>query len=99
MLADAVVSAEGRPMNYVYERHSERRARTKNEIGIHSVRGGTIVGEHDVIFAGEDEVITVSHSAGSRKIFATGALKAALFISDKKPGIYTMQDLINEVNI
>lgn len=99
MLADAVVSGEERPMKHIYERHSERRARTKDEIGIHSVRGGTIVGEHDVIFAGEDEVITVSHSAGSRKIFAAGALKAALFISDKKSGIYTMRDLINEVNL
>ncbi|MBE6897041.1 MAG: 4-hydroxy-tetrahydrodipicolinate reductase [Ruminococcaceae bacterium] len=95
MLADSVVEADDRQFNYVYDRHSERRARQKNEIGIHSVRGGTIVGEHDVIFAGEDEVITISHSAGSRKIFAFGALRAALFISDKPSGLYKMSDTID----
>jgi len=94
MLADSVVEAESRQFDYTYNRHSERRTRSKNEIGIHSVRGGTIVGEHDVIFAGEDEVITISHSAGSRKIFAYGALKAALFLTDKTAGLYTMKDLI-----
>ena len=81
-------------MQCVYDRHSERRKRTTSEIGIHSIRGGTIVGEHDVIFAGEDEVITISHSAGSRKIFAIGAMKAAVFISDKPAGLYTMHDMI-----
>lgn len=94
MLADAVTEAENRPMQCVYDRHSERRKRTTSEIGIHSIRGGTIVGEHDVIFAGEDEVITISHSAGSRKIFAIGAMKAAVFISDKPAGLYTMHDMI-----
>ncbi len=95
MLADAVTEAENRPMKRIYERYSERRKRTNSEIGIHSVRGGTIVGEHDVIFAGDDEVITISHSAGSRKIFAIGALKAAVFISDKPAGLYSMQDMID----
>lgn len=94
MLADAVTEAENRPMQCVYDRHSERRKRTTSEIGIHSIRAGTIVGEHDVIFAGEDEVITISHSAGSRKIFAIGAMKAAVFISDKPAGLYTMHDMI-----
>lgn len=94
MLADTVTEAENRPMQCVYDRHSERRKRTTSEIGIHSIRGGTIVGEHDVIFAGEDEVITISHSAGSRKIFAIGAMKAAVFISDKPAGLYTMHDMI-----
>jgi 4-hydroxy-tetrahydrodipicolinate reductase len=94
MLADAVTEAENRPMNRVFDRSCERRARSKNDIGIHSVRGGTIVGEHDVIFAGEDEVITISHSAGSRRIFANGALRAALFINGKPAGLYTMRDLI-----
>ena len=95
MLADSVAEADERELQYVYDRHSERRPRSKNEIGIHSVRGGTIVGEHDVIFAGEDEVITISHSAGSRKIFAFGALRAALFISDKSAGMYSMKDTID----
>ena len=94
LLADSVATAENRKMDYIYDRHSERRSRTKDEIGIHSVRGGTIVGEHDVIFAGEDEVITISHSAGSRKIFAFGALKAAVFLSDKSSGLFNMQDII-----
>ena len=70
-------------------------ARTKNEIGIHSVRGGTIVGEHDVIFAGRDEVVTVSHSAYSREVFATGAIKAAKFISNKPAGLYDMNSIMN----
>ena len=69
------------------------RKRAKNEIGIHSIRGGTIVGEHEVIFAGNDEVFEIKHSAASRDIFASGALKAAKFLSDKKAGYYTMSDL------
>ncbi len=96
MLADSVCEADDRRFQYVYNRHSERRPRSQNEIGIHSVRGGSIVGEHDVIFAGEDEVITISHSAGSRKIFAFGALRAALFIADKPAGLYSMKDTIDQ---
>ena len=93
MLADAVSSVrEG--TEYVYDRHDVRRERGENEIGIHSVRGGTIVGEHSVIFAGRDEVITLSHSAGSRDLFAAGALKAAEFVSGAAPGLYTMADAI-----
>ena len=80
---------------YVYDRHTERRAREQNEIGIHSVRGGTIVGEHEVIFAGFNETITLSHSALSREIFANGAIKAAAYITTKPAGLYNMSDLIN----
>ena len=64
------------------------------EIGIHSVRGGTIVGEHEVIFAGTDEVIRISHSAYSRDVFATGAVRAALFAADAKPGMYSMKEML-----
>ena len=74
-----------------------RRERVSSEIGISSIRGGTIVGEHSVIFAGNDEVITLSHSAGSRSLFATGAIKAAVFIADKKSGFYTMSDVIDSL--
>lgn len=64
------------------------------EIGISAVRGGTIVGDHDVIFAGTDEVITFSHTAYSKAIFGKGALQAALFLAGKEPGLYDMQDVI-----
>lgn len=93
MLADAVSSVR-EDAEYVYDRHDVRREREENEIGIHSIRGGTIVGEHSVIFAGRDEVITLSHSAGSRDLFAAGALKAAEFVSEAAPGLYTMADAI-----
>lgn len=93
MLADAAREVR-EDAEYIYDRHSVRREREKREIGIHSVRGGTIVGEHSVIFAGHDEVITLSHSAGSRDLFAAGAIKAALFVRDAKPMYYTMNDVV-----
>ena len=68
----------------------------KKEIGIHSIRGGNIVGEHEIIFAGTDEVLTISHSARSKAVFAAGALNAAVFISGKEPGMYDMSDLISD---
>ena len=82
---------------FEYDRHSKREKRHSNEIGIHSVRGGTIVGEHEVIFAGNDEVIELSHHAASKEIFAVGAIKAAKFIHNKQPGFYNMDNLISEV--
>ncbi len=91
MIADAI--SEGN-MSYVFDRHSISKKRGENEIGFSSVRGGTIVGEHDVIFAGRDEVITLSHSAFSRSVFATGALNAAVFLAGAAPGLYSMKDLI-----
>lgn len=94
MLANAVNGELGDKYQYEYDRHSRRMARPKNEIGIHSVRGGTIVGEHDVIFAGRDEVITLSHAAASREVFATGAVKAAAFICGKSAGLYDMSDVV-----
>ncbi len=95
MLADAICDETGTDFNYKYNRHDEKQKRTKNEIGIHSVRGGTIVGEHEVIFAGRDEVITLSHSARSKEVFANGAVNAALFMADKTNGLYSMEDMIN----
>lgn len=94
LLADAVCEEFDEPLKYEYDRHSKREKRTQNEIGIHSVRGGTIVGEHDVIFAGRDEIITLSHSARSKEIFAVGAVNAAVFMADKQSGLYSMKDLI-----
>ena len=95
MLADAICEEIDEPVKYEYDRHSKREKRTKNEIGIHSVRGGTIVGEHEIIFAGRDEIITLSHSARSKEIFAVGAVNAAVFMSGKDSGMYSMKDLID----
>lgn len=94
MLADAVSEEFDKPMKYEYDRHSKREKRTKNEIGMHSVRGGTIVGEHEIIFAGRDEIITLSHSARSKEIFAVGAVNAAVFMNGKTKGVYSMKDMI-----
>ena len=95
MLADCIKESTAGEHPYVYDRHAERRKRATGEIGIHAVRGGTIVGEHDVLFAGKDEVITLSHSATSREVFATGAMRAAHFMQGKPAGFYNMDDVIN----
>jgi len=92
-IADAIADTAKDNKNYVYDRHSVRRKRSKDEIGIHAVRGGTIVGEHDVIFAGTDEIIEIKHTAMSKEIFAVGAVKAAKFMAGKPSGYYTMTDL------
>jgi 4-hydroxy-tetrahydrodipicolinate reductase len=94
MIADSISNVLPQEPQYIYDRHSVRRRREKKEIGIHSVRGGTIVGEHEVIFAGKDEVITIRHSAMSKQVFATGAINAALFLCNQKPGLYNMGDLV-----
>ncbi|MBP3314725.1 MAG: 4-hydroxy-tetrahydrodipicolinate reductase [Clostridia bacterium] len=93
MIANAVAD-EREKSEYIYDRHSVRKAREQSEIGIHSVRGGTIVGEHEIIFAGSNEVVSISHSAASREIFATGALRAAVYLATKSTGLYSMSDLI-----
>jgi len=95
-IADAINSVLEQKHEYVYDRHSRRKKRSRNEIGIHAVRGGTIVGEHSVIFAGTDEIIEINHTAMSKEIFAAGALRAAKFLYGKKPGMYDMNDLIDE---
>ena len=94
MLADAINEEVDNRMKYEYDRHSKREKRTKNEIGIHAVRGGTFVGEHEIIFAGRDEIITLSHSARSKEIFAVGAVNAAVFMTGKERGMYDMSQLI-----
>ena len=94
MIADSINEALNSSLDYVYDRHSVRRKRDKSELGIHSVRGGTIVGEHEVIFAGNDEIISISHTALSKKVFAEGAIKAAAYIKDKAPGLYDMNSVI-----
>lgn len=95
MIADAIAK-EKKDSQYVYDRHAYRKKREKNEIGIHSVRGGTIVGEHEVIFAGHDEVLSIKHTAQSKGVFAAGAVNAAVFLKDKSAGLYDMGDLLSE---
>ncbi len=97
MIANGINKEFDDSKEYIYERHSKRQKRDKKEIGIHSVRGGTIVGEHEVIFAGKDEVITISHSAASRNVFAVGSVNAAVFIKDRSAGMYEMADVIKEM--
>lgn len=97
MLADAAASALNYDPAYNYGRHDRREARPKNEIGISSVRGGTIVGVHEVIFAGRDEVIEIKHTAMSREIFANGAVKAAKFLAQvEAPGLYNMAHIVSD---
>jgi 4-hydroxy-tetrahydrodipicolinate reductase len=99
MIADEISSVFSEPdkPEYIYDRHKKRTVRSKKEIGIHAVRGGTVIGEHEVIFAGTNELISLSHSAQSREMFAKGALAAARFLFGKPPGVYSMKDLINEI--
>lgn len=96
MLAEAINEELDNSKHYVYDRHSVRKPRGRDEIGMHSIRGGTIVGEHDVIFAGRDEVITLSHSAASKEVFAVGSVNAAIFLSGRKAGLYDMAELIKD---
>ena len=97
MLADEIADAgANKPYHYMYDRHSQRKKREPDEIGIHSIRGGTIVGEHDVIFAGRHEVITLSHSAQSKEVFASGAVNAAVFLAAQPAGLYDMSDLLKD---
>ncbi len=95
-LADSINAEFDNSYEYVYDRSTKREKRTKKEIGISAVRGGTIVGDHDVIFAGADEVITFSHTAYSKAVFAKGAVQAAKFLAGKTAGMYDMSHVINE---
>jgi 4-hydroxy-tetrahydrodipicolinate reductase len=95
MLADALNEERSGALKYVYGRNGAHRPRKEDELGIHSIRGGTIVGEHEIIFAGHDEIISLSHSALSREVFANGALNAALYLSKCEKGLYDMSDLLN----
>ncbi len=94
-LADSINESLENSYDYVYDRSTRREKRPVKEIGISAVRGGTIVGDHDVIFAGHDEVVTVSHRAYSRAIFGKGAIEAAKFLAGKGPGMYDMADVLS----
>lgn len=93
-LADAINAAFNGEKEYVFGRYSRDEKRKSDEIGIHAIRGGTIAGEHTILFAGNDEVLTITHSAHSRILFATGALTAARYLCGKEPGLYHMQDVL-----
>ncbi|WP_090170726.1 MULTISPECIES: 4-hydroxy-tetrahydrodipicolinate reductase [unclassified Pseudobutyrivibrio] len=95
-LADACNDALDEKYEYCYARADRREKRPKNEIGISAVRGGNIVGEHEVIFAGLDEVITIKHTAYSKSVFAKGAVEAAKFLAGKSAGLYDMKEVIAE---
>ena len=98
MLADAAASEVGYDAEYIYDRQCVRKSRAKNQIGISSVRGGNIIGDHEVIFAGAQEVLELRHTAISRDVFAEGAVKAAIFMAKvNAPGLYTMKDVLAEV--
>lgn len=94
-LADSINSQCGNVYEYIYDRSQRREKRDKRELGISAVRGGTIVGDHDVIFAGEDEVITFSHTAYSKAVFAKGAVQASKFLAGKPAGMYDMSHVID----
>ena len=93
-LAECINDSLEEKCEYVFDRSTRRMKRPKNEIGISAVRGGSIVGDHDVIFAGKDEVVTLSHTAYSRAIFGKGAVQAAKFLAGKEPGMYDMSDVL-----
>ena len=93
-LADSINEAMDNSFEYIYDRSQVRKKRDKKELGISAVRGGTIVGEHEVIFAGEDEVIEFKHTAHSKAVFAKGAVEAAKFLKGKEAGLYGMGDVI-----
>ena len=98
MLADSICSQYNEDIQRKYGRYTKTERRKRNEIGIHSVRGGTIVGEHECYFIGTDEVLEINHRAYSKQIFAQGACRAAVFMKNMLPGIYSMQDIVNETN-
>ena len=94
MLADAINEAAGGKYEYIYDRSQRREKRDKKELGISAVRGGTIPGTHEIIFAGPDEVIELRHIAYSRSIFGNGAISAAKYLAGREPGLYDMNDVI-----
>ena len=94
MLADAINGALDEKYHYVYDRSQTHEKRTPTEIGIHSLRGGNIAGDHEVVFAGQNEIVSLSHHAGSKAVFANGAIQAALFLAKQAPGLYDMSCLL-----
>ena len=96
MIANAINETRNDDLKYTYDRHSQRKKRDHNEIGIHAVRGGTIVGIHEVLFAGNDETITISHSAASKTVFAEGSINAAIYICGRSAGLYDMGNIVSQ---
>ncbi|UCG00002.1 MAG: 4-hydroxy-tetrahydrodipicolinate reductase [Spirochaetaceae bacterium] len=94
LLADAINEVYLQGKHFVYGRHGREEQRQGADLGIHAIRGGTIVGEHEIVFAGKDEIVELRHSAASRQIFALGALEAVRYIMDKPPGLYSMKEMI-----
>ena len=95
MLAEAIEGAREGESEFVFGRHETNKRRDRKEIGIHSLRGGNKAGEHSVFFLGNDEEIIITHRAGSKRVFAEGALKAGAWILDQEPGFYTMENIIS----
>lgn len=95
MIANAINAELDYQLDYVYDRHSQMKARDSKELGISAIRGGNIVGEHEVYFISDEETVKISHSAKTRDAFARGALAAADFVQDKKPGLYSMDDIVS----
>ncbi len=94
LLADAINDGLENKKEYTYGREGRSCKRTENELGIHAIRGGTIPGEHSVLFAGNDEIIEIKHTALSKKVFANGAVEAAKFLVDQEAGLFSMEDVI-----
>lgn len=93
-IADEIAKVLPFEPSYTYDRHSRRAKREKTEIGIHAIRGGTIPGDHEVLFIGDSEILEIKHSAVSKRVFAEGALRAAVFLQGKAPGLYNMNDIV-----
>lgn len=99
MLAKCIQDETPNGTELVFGRHETNRRRSDEEVGIHSVRGGTVVGEHEVLFYGRDEVVEINHRAYSKQVFAVGALRAASYLMDKPNGLYNMQNVVTESNV
>lgn len=94
-IANAINEEMNNTLEYKYGRHNSNERREKKELGIHAIRGGTVVGKHEVLFLGNDEIITIKHEASSKAVFAEGAIKAAIYLTSvSEPGMYDMQDLL-----
>ena len=97
MIADQLNDELDQSLTYVYDRSQVRQKRDTRELGIHAIRGGSIVGDHTVLFAGPEETLEIKHQAQSRAVFARGALAAARFLAGKPAGLYSMEDLIHRI--
>ncbi|MDF2520753.1 MAG: 4-hydroxy-tetrahydrodipicolinate reductase [Clostridia bacterium] len=97
MIADEINEQLDNTMDFIYDRSQKKEKRKRNEIGISAIRGGTIPGEHSVFFAGKDEILEIKHTAISRDVFGTGAIRAAMYIASKKKGLYDMKSMLKEI--